>query len=197
MGEVSPMLERREVVKRLLADRGDGLAVIAGLGSSAYDVAAAGGHPLDVPLWGAMGGAAMMGLGLAIARPALSVAVITGDGEALMGIGALATIGARRPANLSIVVLDNALYGETGGQPSHTGLGTDLVAVAAACGFAWSRRVTEPAGVAELAARLHAGGGPAFACVAVSGREVARVLPGRDGVEMKNRFRAALGLAAF
>ena len=124
---MSAVLERRDVVRRLLADRGDNLAVVAGLGSSAYDVAAAGGHPLDFCLWGAMGGAAMIGLGLAIARPELHVAVITGDGEALMGMGALATIGARKPANLTIVVLDNALYGETGGQASHTGLGTDLV----------------------------------------------------------------------
>ncbi len=194
---MSAVLERRDVVKRLLADRGDGLAVVAGLGSSAYDVAAAGGHPLDFPLWGAMGGAAMMGLGLAIARPELAVLVITGDGEALMGMGALATIGARKPANLSIVVLDNALYGETGGQASHTGLGTDLVAVATACGFGWSRRVTDEAGVAEVAALVRKRGGPLFASVAVSGREVERVLPGRDGVEMKNRFRAALGLPAF
>lgn len=194
---MSAILERRDVVKRLLAERGDSLAVVAGLGSSAYDVAAAGGHPLDFPLWGAMGGAAMMGLGLAIARPELSVLVITGDGEALMGMGALATIGARKPANLSVVVLDNALYGETGGQASHTGLGTDLVGVAASCGFGWSRKVTDAAGVAELAALVRGQGGPLFASVAVSGREVERVLPGRDGVEMKNRFRAALGLPAF
>jgi thiamine pyrophosphate-dependent acetolactate synthase large subunit-like protein len=197
VGEVSAVLERRDVVRRLLADRGDDLAVVAGLGSSAYDVAAAGGHPLDFCLWGAMGGAAMIGLGLAIARPELHVAVITGDGEALMGMGALATIGARRPANLTIVVLDNALYGETGGQASHTGLGTDLVAVAAACGFAWSRKVTDEAGVATLAGQLRAGGGAGFASVSVSAREVQRVLPGRDGVEMKNRFRGALGLPGF
>ena len=171
--------------------------MVAGLGSSAYDVAAAGGHPLDFCLWGAMGGAAMIGFGLAVARPGLHVAVITGDGEALMGMGALATIGARKPANLSIVVLDNALYGETGGQASHTGLGTDLVAVAAACGFAWSQRVTDAAGVAALAGQLRAGGGPRFASVSVSAEEVQRVLPGRDGVEMKNRFRAALGLPGF
>jgi thiamine pyrophosphate-dependent acetolactate synthase large subunit-like protein len=195
------LLERRDVVRRLLADRGDRLAVVAGLGSSAYDVAAAGGHPLDVPLWGAMGGAAMIGLGLAIARPELSVLVITGDGEALMGMGALATIGARKPANLSVVVLDNGLYGETGGQASHTGLGTDLAGVAASCGFGWTRKVTDAAGVAEVVALVRAGGGPnggaGFATVAVSGREVERVLPGRDGVEMKNRFRAALGLPGF
>ncbi len=113
------MMERREFVTRLLADRGD-LAVVCGLGSPTYDVAAAGDHPLNLYLWGAMGGAAMIGLGLALARPDRRVAVLTGDGEALMGLGSLATIGVKQPANLAIVVLDNQHYGETGMQPSHT-----------------------------------------------------------------------------
>src|SRR5579862_6813274 len=105
------MLERRKLVKDLLADRGD-LMVVCGLGSPTYDVAAAGDHPLNLYLWGAMGGAAMIGLGLALARPDRRVAVLTGDGEALMGLGSLATIGVKQPANLAIVVLDNQHYGE-------------------------------------------------------------------------------------
>ena len=123
------MLDRRELVRQLLIDRGD-LLVVSGLGSATYDVAAAGDHPLNFYLWGAMGGTAMIGLGLALARPERRVAVLTGDGDMLMGLGSLATIGVKQPKNLAIVVLDNAHYGETGMQPSHTKAGIDLVAVA-------------------------------------------------------------------
>src|SRR3984957_18239971 len=126
------MLDRRDLVRQLLIDRGD-LVVVCGLGSPTYDVAAAGDHPLNFYLWGAMGGAAMIGLGLALPRTERRVAVLTGDGEALMGLGSLATIGVKQPANLAIVVLDNQHYGETGMQPSHTRDGVGLVAIARAC----------------------------------------------------------------
>ncbi len=115
-------LNRREVVASLLKRR-DGLLVVAGLGAPAWDCAAAGDHPFTFPLWGAMGSAAMIGLGLALAQPKRRVLVVTGDGEMLMGLGSLATIGVRRPGNLSIVVLDNERYGETGMQKTHTALG--------------------------------------------------------------------------
>jgi len=100
------MLERRDFVRELLRDRGT-LLVVSGLGSPSYDVAAAGDHPLNVYQWGGMGGTMMVGLGLALAQPRRRVAVITGDGDALMGLGSLATIGAKQPKNLAIVVLDN------------------------------------------------------------------------------------------
>ncbi len=137
-------LRRREVAARLLADPGD-LLVVAGLGSTAWDVTAAGDRPLNFPLWGAMGGAAMVGLGLALAQPQRRVLVITGDGELLMGIGSLATIAVQRPPNLAIVVFDNERYGETGMQATHTAHGVDLAGVAAACGFPLTGTVREPA----------------------------------------------------
>ena len=101
------MLDRREFVQRLLVDRGD-LLVVPGLGSATYDVAAAGDHPLNFYLWGAMGGTAMIALGLALARPDRRVVAIPGDGDMLMGLGSLATIGVKQPKNLVVVVLDNA-----------------------------------------------------------------------------------------
>ncbi len=104
----------------LVADRGDDLLVVPGLGSTTYDLAAAGDDDRNFYLWGAMGGAAMIGLGLALAQPERRVAVITGDGEMLMGMGALATIGVQQPENLAVIVFDNQAYGETGGQASHT-----------------------------------------------------------------------------
>src|SRR5579871_1354635 len=128
------LLDRRQVVFSLLADRKDAI-VVGGLGASTYDIAAAGDHDRNLYLWGAMGGAVTMGLGLALAQPKLPVVVITGDGEMLMGMGSLATVGLQKPGNLSIIVLDNESYGETGGQASHTGTNTDLVGVARACGI--------------------------------------------------------------
>ena len=113
--------------------------VVPGLGAPTYDVAAAGDHPLNFYLWGAMGGAAMIGLGLALARPDRRVAVITGDGEMLMGLGSLATIGVKQPPNLAIVVLDNRHYGETGMQASHTDAGIDLIGIAKSCRFKHAR----------------------------------------------------------
>jgi thiamine pyrophosphate-dependent acetolactate synthase large subunit-like protein len=187
------MLDRRDVVKRLLAERGD-LLVVAGLGAPTYDVAAAGDHPLNFYLWGAMGGAAMIGLGLALARPDRRVAVITGDGEMLMGLGSLATIGVKQPANLSIVVLDNRRYGETGMQASHTDSGIDLIGIARACRFGDARAISGEGELAALRGLLYAGQGPLFAQIVVKTDDVPRVLPIRDGREIKSRFMSALDL---
>src|SRR5665213_3478475 len=126
-------LERRAAMATLLADRKDDLLVVPGLGTTTWDLAAAGDNDRNFYLWGAMGGAAMIGLGLALAQPAKRVAVITGDGEMLMGMGGLATIGIQQPPNLAVIVFDNGVYGETGTQPSHTQGGVDLLGVARAC----------------------------------------------------------------
>ena len=185
------MMHRREVVKQLLEDRGD-LLVIAGLGSTAWDITAAGDSPLSFPLWGAMGQAAMIGLGLALAQPRRRVLVITGDGEMLMGLGSLATIGAQQPANLSVVVIDNERYGETGMQRTHTAHGVDLAAMARAAGFASGVLVRDAAGVAALRRPIHEAPGPHFAQVKVLAEKIPLVLPPREGALLKNRFRAAL-----
>jgi thiamine pyrophosphate-dependent acetolactate synthase large subunit-like protein len=128
-------LERRAAMARLVEERDDGLLVVPGLGSTTYDLAAAGDDDRNFYLWGAMGGAAMIGLGLALAQPGKRVAVITGDGEMLMGMGGLATIGIQQPGNLAVIVFDNGVYGETGGQPSHTAGGVDMVSVVLSCSF--------------------------------------------------------------
>jgi len=184
-------LRRREVVKALLERRG-GLLVVAGLGSSAWDCAAAGDDSLTFPLWGAMGAACPVGLGLALAQPARRVLVVTGDGEMLMGMGSLATIGARRPDNLAVLVLDNERYGETGMQQTHTAHGVDLAAVAAACGFAEARIVTQRAQIAGVRTEVHGRRGPLFYQVKVKAERLPLVLPPRDGAWPKHRFRRAL-----
>ena len=185
------MLDRRDFVRQLLIDRGD-LLVVSGLGSATYDVAAAGDHPLNFYLWGAMGGTAMIGLGLALARPERRVAVLTGDGDMLMGIGSLATIGVKQPKNLAIVVLDNAHYGETGMQPSHTQAGIDLAAMALACRFKQARTVSRIEEAADVRGLLHGGEGPILVNARVDAADVPRVLPLRDGHAIKQRFIEAL-----
>jgi len=184
-------LHRRDVVAALLADRGE-LLVVAGLGAPAWDCAAAGDDPLTFPLWGGMGLAAMTALGLACARPERRVLAVTGDGEMLMGLGALATVAVQAPTNLSIVVIDNERYGETGMQLTHTAYGVDLAAVARACGFAEAFTVTHPQELTPLRYLIHGGDGPLFAAVKVEAETPPRVLPPRDGPHLKDRFRRAL-----
>ncbi len=189
-------LERRAAMATLLAGRDDNLLVVPGLGSTAWDLAAAGDNDRNFYPGGAMGGAAMIGLGLALAQPTRRVAVITGDGEMLMGLGALATIGIQRPRNLAIVVFDNGVYGETGMQPSATQSGVDLVSVAGACGIASCLDVRDEAALADLAQRLSRLDATLFARVPIEASEPPRVLPERDGVALKQRFRKALGVKA-
>jgi thiamine pyrophosphate-dependent acetolactate synthase large subunit-like protein len=188
-------LDRRVVVARLLADRGDTL-VVTGLGSPTYDVHAAGDHDANYYLWGAMGGAALVGFGLAQAQPDRRVMVITGDGEQLMALGGLATIAVHHPTNLDIVVLDNEHYGETGMQTSHSGLGLDIAAVAAACGFTDTRTVHATTGLDSLLTDLATpASGPRLAVVKIRAENLPRSMPPRDATFIKNRFRHHLGLA--
>lgn len=196
MSAARPPVDRRAFVARLVQAIPDAL-IVTGLGSPAYDVFAAGDRERNFYLWGAMGGATPLALGLALAQPSKSIVAITGDGEQLMGMGSLATVGSQQPANLTIVVLDNGHYGETGMQASHTRLGTDLVAVARGCGIADALAIDRLEGADELARRIHARRGTAFAVVSIDAQEPPRALPPRDGVYLKNRFRAQLGLAPF
>jgi thiamine pyrophosphate-dependent acetolactate synthase large subunit-like protein len=187
------LLERRSVVSSLLAGR-KGLIAVGGLGASTYDIAAAGDHDRNFYLWGGMGGAVMIGLGLALAQPKTPVVVITGDGEMLMGIGSLATVALQKPANLSIVVLDNERYGETGGQASHTSGPVDLVGVARSCGITDVRSIATMAEVASFATSMNdVATGPRFASIKIDGANLERVLANRDGSFIVSRIRQSLG----
>lgn len=189
---VSPRLNRRKVVAELLKDRGT-LIVCTGLGSPSYDVMAAGDHDRNYYLWAAMGSAATVGLGLAMSRPQDSILVVTGDGEMLMGMGALATIAVQAPKNLTIAVLDNGHYGETGMQQSHAGFGVELDKVAGSVQFDWTARISEMDGVTGLRQRIHARNALNLATIRIDTTEEPRVLPSRDGVYIKNRLKTALG----
>jgi thiamine pyrophosphate-dependent acetolactate synthase large subunit-like protein len=189
------LLDRRSVVSSLLADRKAAI-VVGGLGASTYDIAAAGDHDRNFYLWGAMGGAVMIGLGVALAQPELPVLVITGDGEMLMGMGSLATVGLQKPKNLTIIVLDNEVYGETGGQASHTAATVDLVGVARACGISDARSISTMAEINAYAERVQdLASGPRFASIKIDSANLERVLSSRDGTFIVNRIRGALGFS--
>ena len=189
------LLDRRAVVSSLLADRKQAIAV-GGLGASTYDIAAAGDHDRNLYLWGAMGGAVMIGLGIALAQPKLPVVVITGDGEMLMGMGSLATVGLQKPANLTIVVLDNEVYGETGGQASHTAAAADLVGVAKSCGIADARAISTMVEIEAYALEMQdVASGPRFASIKIDSANLERVLSSRDGTFIVNRIRGSLGFS--
>jgi len=195
-------LQRRPLVKQLLDGADDNLLVIAGLGSSNWDITAAGDRPLNMPLWGSMGAPVGMGLGLALAQPSKRVLVITGDGDMLMSLGSLATVATQMPENLAIVVLDNEKFGETGNQATHTsprnngptdsGAGTDLAMIARGCGIADATTVRESSEVAELVKDVRTKKGPVFRLVKVMVEKLEFVMPPQDGAHLKDRFRQAL-----
>lgn len=184
-------LSRRSAVARILADRRDTL-VVTGLGSPTYDCAAVGDHPLNFYLWGAMGSAVTVGLGLALAQPERRVLVLTGDGEMLMGLGALATVAVKQPHNLAVVVIDNEHYGETGMQRSHTSAGVDLAGIALACGIPWTTTVKQAGELDKVVPILHTAEGPMVVVLKVSSNRDPLVLPPWDGALLKSRFRQAL-----
>ncbi|HIE20190.1 MAG TPA: aldehyde dehydrogenase, partial [Rhodospirillales bacterium] len=164
-------LDRRDVAQALLEGR-DGLVVVAGLGACAWDITAVGDHDLNFPLWGAMGGAASIGLGIALAQPDRRVLVLTGDGEMLMGLGSLATIALQKPENLSVVVLDNERYGETGMQQTHTAFGVDLPAAAAAVGILITGTVRDQGELDTALPVIRETPGPVFYSIKVKAEEL-------------------------
>ncbi|MEJ1975429.1 MAG: thiamine pyrophosphate-dependent enzyme [Acetobacteraceae bacterium] len=187
-------MDRREALAALLKERGD-MLIVTGLGSASYDLHSLGDHDANYYLWGAMGGAALVGLGIAQAQPSRKVVVLTGDGEQLMGMGGLATIGVAGPPNLTVVVIDNGHFGETGLQQSHTDHGVDLTRVALACGFESARRVTLLSEMDDVRAELAEDAtGPRMLLLQVKAENLPRSLPIRDAVHVKNRFRMHLGL---
>lgn len=189
-------IDRRAAVKQILARRGDAL-LVTGLGSSCYDAGTVD-HPNTFYLWGGMGGACMIGLGLALAQPKRRVLVITGDGEMLMGLGSLATIGAEKVKNLSVIVIDNELYSETGMQPTHTSRGVDLAGIAKAAGFASSSTVVSESELKSSIPKLYTTPGPIFMDLKVSANRYPLSIRLRDGTHIKNRFREnLLGSKAF
>ncbi len=185
-------LDRREAVPAIVGNHRDFL-IVAGLAGTARDIAALTEDAEHVyTLAGAMGAACMMGLGLALARPDKRVLVATGDGELLMNLGALATIGILNPPNLSILCVDNGHYGETGYQRSHTSLGVDLESIAAGAGIATSRSVEQTEQIAPARELLRRGNGTAFVVLRVKPTDPPAFKRDLDAAACRVRFRKAL-----
>jgi thiamine pyrophosphate-dependent acetolactate synthase large subunit-like protein len=184
-------LRRRDLSKRIMDANPDAL-FIAGLGATAWDLTAAGDRHTTFPLWGAMGGAAVMGLGLALAQPDRRVIVVTGDGEQLMGMGGLATVAVQRPGNLAVVVFDNESYGETGMQATHTAEGVDLTGVARSVGMPVVVSASTEEEVPTVLETISSGEGPVFAMLKIRAENLPFSLPPKDGAYLKDRFRRAV-----
>jgi thiamine pyrophosphate-dependent acetolactate synthase large subunit-like protein len=185
------LLNRRSAVSRLLANRQDAL-VVASLGNPTYDTAAAGDDPRNFYVWGAMGGACMVAVGIALAQPRRRVLAFVGDGEMMMGIGSLATIAVRRPDNLKIIVLDNEHYGETGMQPAHSGRGVNIAGMALAAGFPKAQTITTPEQLEERADAICRDDGLECLVVKIAPSPEPSCLPPRDGPYLRSRFREAV-----
>ena len=186
------ILDRRDAVPALIGRHQDFL-IVSGLAGTSRDVAALTGDGAHCyTMAGAMGGASMIGLGLALARPDRRVLVVTGDGELLMNVSALATIGVINPPNLAILCVDNGHYGETGYQKSHTSIGVDVERIAAGSGIKATRSITAEHEIAEGARLLREGNGTAFVLLRVKPTHPPAYKRNMDPSACRNRFRAAL-----
>ena len=185
-------LRRREVAKKVLEAGGDEFLLISGLGSSNWDFTAAGDRDTFFPLWGAMGGAVPIGLGLAIAQPTRRVVVATGDGEMLMGVGSLATVAMQMPKNLAILVFDNERYGETGMQETATALRANLEKIAQGCGIVNTKTIRKKGELVSALPHIFDKDGPLFFVIKVRAEPLDFVLPPKDGGFLKDRFRSAV-----
>ena len=185
------VLDRRAAVPALI-ERPQDFLIVAGLAGTAQELTAL---TADAPgvfgLGGAMGAAPMMGLGLALARPDRRVLVVTGDGELLMNLGALAAIAVQNPPNLSLICVDNGHYGETGNQESHTGLGVALDAIARGAGIPVVHRIDTMAEMAE-GRRLLGEPGLAFILLRVTDAPPPKIRRNLVPHVARDRFRAAL-----
>jgi thiamine pyrophosphate-dependent acetolactate synthase large subunit-like protein len=192
MTQQTKPLNRRLAVKRILRDRQQDVLVVTSLGNPTFDVAAAGDTPQNFYRWGAMGGAVTFGLGVALAQPKKRVVVFVGDGEMMMGLGSLATVGVDKPSNLSIVVIDNEHYAETGMQLAHAGRGVDITAIARAAGFENAATIERERELEEFVDVILKATGPVLATLKVGTDPEPTSLPPRDGPWLRSRFREAL-----
>jgi thiamine pyrophosphate-dependent acetolactate synthase large subunit-like protein len=186
------VLDRRQAVPALI-ERPQDFLIVAGLAGTAQELTAlTAGSPGVFGLGGAMGAAPMMGLGLALAQPRRRVLVVTGDGELLMNLGALATIALQNPPNLTLICVDNGHYGETGNQDSHTGLGVQLDKIAVGAGIPVVHTINTEADLAEGRRLLQEANGLSFILLRVKEGPANRIKRNLVPHVERDRFRAAL-----
>jgi phosphonopyruvate decarboxylase len=184
-------MTRLDATRRIAAVCGSD-PVVASLGHPAYDLFATGDRDTYFYTWGSMGLASSIGLGLAMAKPDRRVVVIDGDGSLLMNLGSLATIGWVAPTNLTVIVIDNRLYGTTGGQETATAHGADLEMAARAMGITRCVTVKAPDDLDGALSQSRSHPGP-WVIVAQVDETAPTMKPPQDCVFIKQRFMRAIG----
>ncbi len=162
-------------------------AIVAGIGNTNFDLAAAGHRPQNFYMLGSMGLALPIALGGAVAQPERQFFALEGDGSLLMNLGCLATIASVAPRNLTIIVWDNGLYQITGKQPAATGSVTDLVGVAKAAGIVKSAWAADETDFTRLVTQALADDGPHLIAAHVDDATGAS-RPERDPVLLRDRY---------
>ncbi|HWA19435.1 MAG TPA: thiamine pyrophosphate-dependent enzyme [Devosia sp.] len=192
MSDRLPSLDRASAVPAIIREPEDFL-IISGLAGAARDVAALTNDGDNAFIMaGAMGAAVMMGFGLALAQPKRRILVVTGDGELLMNVGALATVGIANPANLSILCIDNGHYGETGFQKSHTSHGVDLEKIAIGAAIRTTRTVWAESEIPDAARLLREANSSAFVLLKVTAADAPKYSRSMDAALSRMRFKRAL-----
>lgn len=184
-------IDRRELLPQLFPDP-DQWLFVSGLAGASKDTSALTKDGANLySMAGAMGAAVPMGLGLALSAPDRNVAVVNGDGELLMGIGALVTVASAGPQNLTIVCQDNSMHGETGGQTGHTAAVTDLEKMAQGAGIKSTLTISDSDQIATGHAFIREAPGPRFLLVRVLPTPPSAFKRNMDMAECRVRFRQA------
>ncbi len=183
---------RFDITQRLVAKLHHEEAVIGGIGHTNFDLWAAGRRPQNFYMLGSMGLAIPIALGVAIAQPQRKVIALEGDGSLLMMLGCLATVGARQPQNLVIVVMDNGAYEITGGQATASSQGTDFAAIARATGIASAHWAADEAHFETLMDEALATPGPHLIAARLTTAKPAGQTE-RDPARIRDAFMRGLG----
>ncbi len=183
------MIQRRRFVQKILGNRKDNLRVVSGLGTSTWDLMSSGDDTRNFGFIGAMGQAAPFSLGLSIAQPNKRVLLFTGDGDMLMSLGTMATIANHPMPNLTVLVMDNESYVETGSQPTATAGKTDLELVAKGAGIENTYTIIKQSDDFKVLNTIYEEEGPSLVVVKCKAEETSLVFPySFDGVTSINRF---------
>ena len=161
-------MNKVEAIKALTAVVGDDDLLVCCNGMIGRELYTVRDRPANFYMIGSMGLGLSIGLGLAIAQPKKRVFVLDGDGNVLMGMNVLASVGSERPANLYHVVLDNQTHASTGGQRTISNE-VKLEAVAAAAGYVGASRAQDPASFEAALREAIAKPGPAMVLGVVEG----------------------------
>jgi thiamine pyrophosphate-dependent acetolactate synthase large subunit-like protein len=186
-------MNRFDLTQRLVAKLHHDEAVVAGIGNTNFDLWATGRRPQNFYMLGSMGLACPIALGVALAQPQRRVIALEGDGSLLMQLGSLATIAKLKPANLTIVVMDNSVYQITGAQPTATAEGADLAAIARGAGLANSNWADDEADFEQLVDKALAQPGPNLIAARIDGKP-ANATTERDPFVIRDRFMRGLGV---